>query len=116
MRTRGDFAVVALALLTCGNSVATFWAGGLAIGVVLTVAAALCIGLALRATAGAPNPQIIVGAVAISALSLIDHPLAPLLTVVVLVLAIAGVLARNLRTGVVLVVVATAIGVVAEVT
>jgi hypothetical protein len=116
MRTRGDFAVVALALLTCGNSFATFWAGGLPIGIVLTAAAALCIGFALRAAPGAPNPQIIVGAVAISALSLIDHPLAPLLTVVVLVLAVAGVLARDLRTGVALVVVATAIVVVAEVT
>ncbi len=116
MKTRGDFAVVAFALLTCGNSVATFWAGGLTIGVILTAAAALCIGFALRATPGAPNPQIVVGAVAFSALSLIDHPLAPLLTVAVLVLAVAGVLARNFRIGVVLVVAATAIVVVAEVT
>jgi hypothetical protein len=115
MRTRGDFSVVALALLTCGNSLATFWAGALPVGVILTAAAALCIGLALHAAPGSPRPQVIAGGVAVSALSLIDHPLAPVLTVVVLVLAIAGVLARDFRVGVVLVVAATTIVVVAEV-
>lgn len=115
MRTRGDFSVVALALLTCGNSLATFWAGALPAGVVLTAAAAICIGLALRAAPGVPGPQVIAGAVGISALSLIDHPLAPTLTVVVLLLGIAGVLARGFRLGVVLVVAATTIVVAAEV-
>jgi hypothetical protein len=115
MRTRGDFSVVALALLTCGNSLATFWAGALPAGVVLTAAAAVCIGFALHSSPGAPSPQVIGGAVATSALSLIDHPLAPILTVVVLVIAIAGVLARGFRLGVVLVVAAATIVVVAEV-
>lgn len=115
MRTRGDFSVVALALLTCGNSLATFWAGALPFGVILTAAAAICIALALRTVAGPPNSQVIVGAVSISALSLIDHPLAPALTVVVLVIAVAGVLARSLRVGVLLVVAATSIVIVAEV-
>lgn len=114
MRTRGDFSVVALALLTGGNSLATFWAGALPAGVVLTAAAAICIGLALRAVPGAPSQQVMVGAVAVSALSLIDHPLAPVLTVVVLVIATAGVLARDFRLGVVLIVLATIFVVVAE--
>jgi hypothetical protein len=54
------------------------------------------------------------GAVAISALSLIDHPLAPVLTVVVLVIALVGVMARGFRLGMLLVVAATIIVVVAE--
>jgi hypothetical protein len=115
MRTRGDYSVAALALLTCGNSLATFWAGALPAGVVLTAAAAVCIWVALHAAPGAPSPQVIAGAVAVSALLLIDHPLAPALTVVVLVIATAGVLARAFRLGVALVAVATAIVIVAEV-
>jgi hypothetical protein len=115
MRTRGDFSVVALALLTCGNSLATYWAGALPAGVVLTAAAAMCIWLALHATPGAPGLHVIAGAVAISVLSLIDHPLAPVLTVVVLVIATAGVLAGAFRVGIALVVVASTIVVVAEV-
>jgi Glycosyltransferase family 87 len=114
MRTRGDFSVVALALLTCGNSLATFWAGGLPVGVVLTAAAAICVWLAVRTAPGAPSPQVIAGGVAISALSLIDHPLAPVLTVVVLVIALVGVMARRFRLGMLLVVAATIIVVVAE--
>lgn len=115
MRTRGDFSVVALALLTSGNSLATFWAGALPAGVVLTAAAAVCIGVAIHTAPGAPSPHVIGGAVAISALSLIDHPLAPIAAVAVLVLAITGVLARRLRLGVALVVTATAVVVGAEV-
>jgi hypothetical protein len=114
MRTRGDFSVVALALLTCGNSLATFWAGALPVGVVLTAAAAICIWPAVRTAPGAPSPQVMAGAVAISALSLIDHPLAPVLAVVVLVIALVGVMARGFRLGMLLVVAATIIVVVAE--
>jgi len=107
--------VVALALLTCGNSLATFWAGALPIGVVLTAAAAICIGLAVRAAPGAPSSQVMTGAVAVTALSLIDHPLAPVLTVIVLMLALAGVMTRSFRLGMPLVVAATIIVVIAEV-
>ena len=80
----------------------------------MTAAAAICIGLAVHTAPGAPRPQVIAGAVAITALSLIDHPLTPVLTVVVLVIAIAGVSARDFRVGMVMVVAATAIVIVAE--
>jgi hypothetical protein len=83
--------------------------------VVLTAAAAVCIGLAMHATPGAPRPRVIAGAVGISALSLIDHPLPAVLTVVVLVIATLGVLAGGFRRGLVLIVVATTIVVVAEI-
>jgi hypothetical protein len=115
VRTRGDFSVVALALLTCGNTLATFWAGALPIGVVLTAAAAICIVLAVRAAPGAPSSHVMTGAVAVTALLLIDHPLAPVLTVLVLVLALAGVMTRSVRLGMLLVVAATIIVIVAEV-
>jgi hypothetical protein len=115
MRTRGDFSVIALALLTCGNALATFWAGALPAGVVLTAGAAVCIGLALRTAPGGPSPQVIAAAVALSTLSLIQHPLQPVLTVVVLITAIVGVVTKGFRFGVALVVVASAIVVAAEV-
>jgi hypothetical protein len=115
MRTRGDFAVMALALLTCGNALATFWAGGLPAGVLLTAGAAACLGFALRATPGNPSRPVIAAGVGICVLSLADHPLPPVLTVAVLVVATIGVLSTSLRAGIVLVALATTVVVIAEV-
>jgi hypothetical protein len=114
MRTRGDFAVVALALLTSGNTLTTYWAGALPVGVVLTACAAVAIGLALHAAPGAPGPRVIAAGVAACTLSLIDHPLPAWLAVTVLIIATMGLLSNRRRVGVVLVVVAAGLLVFAE--